>query len=124
MDKTVLVVEDEPDLAVSYERLLRRHGCRVSSVGSRQAALQAIAVAPPPELVIADLRLPDGDGLDIVRAARALPQPPPVLVVTVFASRASRRAALEAGAAAVLAKPFDAETFIRVVNDVMRAGSC
>lgn len=123
MDKAVLVVEDEADLAVSYERLLRYLGYRVTSVRSRQAALRAIA-AEAPRLVIADLRLPDGDGLDIVRAARALPNPPPVLVATVFASQASRQAAMAAGAAALLAKPFNAETFSRLVTELMKPVPC
>ena len=123
MDMTVLVVEDETDLAVSYARLLRRQGYRVTCAGSREAALQLIAEEPV-RLVIADLRLPDGDGLDIVRAARALLKPPPVLVATVFASRASRQAALAAGAGAFLVKPFDAETFNRVVNDLTKNTPC
>ena len=123
MDMTVLVVEDEADLAVSYARLLHRQGYRVTCAGSREAALQLIAEEPV-RLVIADLRLPDGDGLDIVRAARALPKPPPVLVATVFASRASRQAALAAGAGAFLVKPFDAETFNRVVNDLTKNTPC
>lgn len=123
MDQTALVVEDETDLAVSYERLLRRHGYRVTCAGSRAAALSVIA-AEPLGLVIADLRLPDGDGLDIVRAARALPNPPPVLVATVFASRTIRQAALAAGAGAFLAKPFDAETFSRLVDHLTKRLPC
>jgi DNA-binding response OmpR family regulator len=120
MDKPVLVVEDETDMAATYERLLRRQGYRVVSVGSRRAALQAIA-AEPLRLVIADLRLPDGNGLDIVRAARAVPAPPPVMVATVLASRTSRQAALAAGAAGFLAKPFGAEDFGRLVSELIEA---
>jgi DNA-binding response OmpR family regulator len=117
-DRAVLVVEDEPDLAMTYERLLRRHGYRTVSAGSRRAGLLALE-AQPVRLVIADLLLPDGDGLDIVRAACALPSPPPVLVATVLASRASRRAALAAGASAFLAKPFATEAFNRLVGDLL-----
>ena len=118
MDRPVLVVDDEEDLAVSYERLLRRQGYRVVAVGSRQAGLLAIE-AEAPRLVIADVRLPDGDGLDIVRAARALPVPPPVLVVTVLASRASYQAALAAGATAFLPKPFTTGAFSSLVRQLL-----
>jgi two-component system, OmpR family, alkaline phosphatase synthesis response regulator PhoP len=114
----ILVVEDEPDLAVTYDRLLRREGYRVVTAGSQVEGLKAIEAAPP-ALVIADLRLPDGDGLDIVRAARALPSPPPVLVATVLASRASRHAALAAGATAFLPKPFATEAFNRLVGELL-----
>ena len=70
----------------------------------------------PPALVIADLRLPAGDGLELVRAARRLPTPTPSMVVRGFASEASRMAALAAGASANLAKPFAAAAFISLVK--------
>ena len=112
----ILVVEDEADLAVTYDRLLRRQGYRVVTAASRAEGLKAIESAPP-ALVISDLRLPDGDGLDIIRAARALDPPAPVIVVTAFASRAARDAALASGATAFLAKPFPASALLRLVHD-------
>jgi DNA-binding response OmpR family regulator len=117
-NRCVLVVEDEADLVATYERLLRRHGFRVVSAGSREAGLAALAEEPP-HLLIADLRLPDGDGLDIVRAARALPTPTPVIVVSGFASNDSRDAALAAGASAVLAKPFSTDAFTKLIQSVL-----
>lgn len=112
----ILVVEDETDLAVTYDRLLRRQGYRVLTAASRVEGLQAIESAPP-ALVIADLRLSDGDGLDIIRAARARKPQVPVIVVTGFASRAARDAALASGASAFLAKPFLASALLRLVHD-------
>lgn len=118
MHHPILVVEDEADLVTTYERLLRRQGYRVVSAGTRRSGLLALE-AEPLSLVIADVRLPDGDGLDIVRAARALPIPLPVLVATGVASRAVRQAALAAGAAAFLPKPFATEAFVRLVGELM-----
>ena len=93
----VLVVEDEPDMIATYERLLRRHGYRTIAAQTRLAGLAAIEIGPP-DLLIADLALSDGDGLDVVvRASRALPRPPPVIVVSGFTSGASRHAATLAG---------------------------
>lgn len=112
----ILVVEDEADLVVTYDRLLRRQGYRVATAASRVEGLKAIESAPP-ALVIADLRLPDGDGLDIVRAARAREPRVPVIVVTAFASSAARDAALASGASAFLAKPFPAAALLRLVHD-------
>lgn len=111
----ILVVEDEADLAVTFDRLLRREGYRVTTAGSRGAGLQSIESAPP-ALVIADLRLPDGDCLDIVRAARACDPKVPVIVVTAFASGAARDAAIASGASAFLAKPFSASALVRLVH--------
>jgi len=105
VESRVLVVDDEEDLVASYERLLRRRGYRVIARGSRLDGL-AIIAQEPLVLVISDLRLPDGDGLDVVRAARRAPTPVPAIVVTGFGTAATRQAALAAGAFAYLAKPF------------------
>ncbi len=113
----IAVVEDELDLRVTYERLLRRAGYRVVTAGSRAEGLSLLKQAAPPSLVISDLRLSDGDGLDIVRAARTLDRPVPVIVVTAFATAAAREAALAAGASAFLAKPFVASALLRLVCD-------
>ena len=110
----VLVVEDEIDLVATYERLLRRHGYRVVSARSREAGLAALKEERP-HLLIADLRLPDGDGLDVVRAARALPTPTPVIVVSGFASNDSRAAALHAHNVVYEAQP-KAKTTVRTAQ--------
>ena len=118
MERPILVVDDEADLVTTYERLLRRQGYRVLSARTCRAAL-AVIQAEPLDLVIADLRLPDGDGLDVVRAARALRAPPLVLVASGLPTRMDRQAALAAGAAAFLAKPFSIDAFIRLVDELL-----
>jgi len=115
---SILVVDDEVDLVRTYERLLRRQGYRVVSVGSRDAGLLAVQ-AEALRLVITDLRLPDGDGLDIVRAARAVTPPLPVLVATVLGSPVVRDACLAAGASAFLTKPFSVVTLVNAVHDLL-----
>ena len=117
----ILVVDDEVDLVASYERLLRRKGFQIVSAGSRGEGLTLVACEPL-ALVITDLRLPDGDGLDLVRAARRLPTPTPSMVVTGFASEASRTASMAAGASAFLAKPFAAASFTSLVERALRDG--
>jgi DNA-binding response OmpR family regulator len=118
MAHPILVVDDEADLVTTYERLLRRQGYRVLSAGTCRGGL-AVVRAEPLGLVIADLRLPDGDGLEVVRAARALSMPPPVLVATALASGAARQAALDAGASAFLVKPFATAVFSRLVSELL-----
>lgn len=113
--KRVLVVDDEGDFLATYERLLRRAGYEVLTARSRAAGLTAMADGHP-HLVISDLRLPDGDGLDLVRAARAASDPPAVIVVTGYPSAEIRQAALRAGAAAFLAKPFAAAALLAAIH--------
>jgi DNA-binding NtrC family response regulator len=115
---SILVVDDEADLLATYERLLRRHGYRVIPAGTRRCALDAIS-SQRLALVVSDLRLPDGDGLDVVRAARALTPGPPVIVVTGFPSPAAQRLAMEAGAAAFVAKPFSVPSFSALVERLL-----
>jgi len=114
-----LVVDDEADLVASYERLLRRQGYRVVATGTLREGL-AMVTRGPLALVITDLRLPDGDGLEIVRTARRPPAPVPVLVVTGFGSKESRAGALAAGASAYLSKPFTVSTFAELVEQTVR----
>jgi two-component system response regulator PilR (NtrC family) len=111
----ILVVDDEVDLVSTYERVLGRRGCRVISGGSRCAAL-ALLERQPLLLLVTDVRLPDGDGLDLVRAVRQLPHPPPAIVVTGFGNRT---AALAAGAAAYLSKPLALSAFAALVEDTL-----
>ena len=122
MDR-ILVVDDEPDLVATYERLLQRKGYRVVSAGSCRDGL-VVVEREPLSLVLTDMRLPDGDGLTIVRAARrTIPSPTPALVVTGFASEAGRAAAVAAGASGYLAKPFGASDLVSLVETTLAGGS-
>jgi CheY-like chemotaxis protein len=118
MPPLVLVVDDEADLIATYERVLRRQGHQVVAALTREQALQTLH-SRSFALVIADLRLPDGDGLDVVRAARAAQDPTPAIVVTGYPSEAHRRQATAAGAAAFIAKPFSIVEFVNLVNRVV-----
>ncbi len=114
----ILVVEDEPDMAVTYERVLRRAGHRVVTAVSCAEGIRLLESVRP-RLVISDLRLPDGDGLEIIRAARKLDPAPPVIAVTAFALRTTRQAALDSGAQAFLAKPFNMAKLLNLVDDLV-----
>ena len=114
----VLVLDDEADMRVSYERLLRRLGYGVIQAGSRRDGL-IVVQREPLSMLVSDIRLRDGSGLDVVAAARAAPVPVPAIVVTGFLSPQSERAALESGAAGFLVKPFTATDFTTLVGRVL-----
>jgi DNA-binding NtrC family response regulator len=116
--RLILLVDDEGDLAATCERLLRRRGHTVVTVGSRAAGLAALTGAAP-ALLVADVRLPDGDGLDVVRAAAAMSPRVPAVVMTGRASELGRVAARTAGAVAYLPKPFTADSFAGLVDRVL-----
>jgi DNA-binding response OmpR family regulator len=116
----ILIVEDERDLATTCERLLRRHGWNVVIATSRETALSILRRDPRPVLAIVDRQLADGDGLDVLRAARA--RQTPVIMVTGYGSVATRRLALEEGAPGFLAKPFSAQELLELVRTIVGDG--
>ena len=103
---SVLVVEDETDLLATYRRLFTRGGFRVVTAATCAAGLEALQQGPFTAAIV-DVRLPDGDGLRIVRTAKEGAPRTPTIVVTGYPSPHARSAALDAGAAAFIAKPFD-----------------
>ena len=111
----VLIVEDEADLAQTCARLLRRRGHKVSTATTQAAALEALA-GRASSLVVCDVRLPDGDGLEVVRAAKRLRPPVPAIVMTAQSSTTGRQQALASGADAYLMKPFSVAAFAALVE--------
>jgi DNA-binding NtrC family response regulator len=111
----VLVVDDESDLAESCARLLRRRGYRVVTAHSYVTGQAALSQTSP-ALLVSDVRLPDGDGLDLVRAAGARHPPVPAIVISGYLSEANQIAARDAGAVAFLSKPFSNDLFSRAVD--------
>jgi CheY-like chemotaxis protein len=122
MPRSILIVDDETDLAATCARLLRRRGYGVVAAASRAEGLAALA-GDQHDLVVADLRLRDGDGLDVLRAARALSSSRPVIVITGFASDRTRQEAFAAGAAAFLSKPFSLVEFASLVERLLGPGA-
>lgn len=101
----VLVVEDDPDIAALLARELRGLGHTVDQVGLAEEALLA-ARACDYALLIIDLGLPDGDGLDLVRELRRRAIAAPILVLTARRKVEDRVVGLGSGADDYLVKPF------------------
>ena len=112
----ILVVDDEHDLAMTCQRLLTRGGWQVVTVGTCGAALAALTAGAPPVLAIVDRHLPDGDGLDVLRAARD--RGARVIVISGETSQSHRDTTLAEGAAGFLGKPFTARQFLDLVHVV------
>ena len=110
----VLVVDDEPDLLTLYELSLLREGHEVetaASVGEAWDLLQQRRFS----LVITDMRLPDGAGLELLHRLERNRRPEKVIVVTAFGSAENAVEALKAGAFDYLTKPVDLRQFRSVV---------
>lgn len=102
----LLLVEDSSRLRELLTEAVHEAGWRIDAVGALQDAETAVAVAPY-DLFLIDLGLPDGDGLDLIRALRRSGVETPVLVLTARGAVDERIAGLDAGADDYLVKPFN-----------------
>ena len=115
----VLLVEDDPAIAEPLARALGREGYQVRPHGTGQGAIEDIAGT---DLVVLDLGLPDMDGLDVARRARADGKTFPILILTARAEEVDMVVGLDAGADDYVTKPFRlAELLARVRAQVRRA---
>jgi len=101
---SVLIVEDEQAIVRFLRTALEADGLRVYDAGTLQRGLLEAATRKP-DLVILDLGLPDGDGIDFIRDLRQWSQMP-VLVLSARIEESDKIAALDAGADDYLSKPF------------------
>lgn len=113
----ILVVDDEPGIRDVCRLYLEREGFAVDEAGSMGAAVAAME-RNRPALVILDLMLPDGDGLDLCR--RLVEEGLPVVVLTARADEADRVLGLELGADDYVVKPFSPRELVARVRAVLR----
>ncbi len=100
-----LVVEDTRILGRLIASTLRELGCEIESSPRYGHALRRLETGCA-DLAIIDIYLPDGSGIDLVKAARKLPEPPAIIVLTADARPATIEKAKAAGADVVMTKPF------------------
>ncbi len=118
----LLVVEDREPLRRMLVRALSGEGYLVEAASDLAAARALLAAGERIDLVLSDLMLPDGSGLDVlalVRARSSPHPPPPVVVLTGFGSVAAAVAAMKLGAADFLEKPVDLERLFRLVASLV-----
>jgi two-component system, cell cycle response regulator DivK len=102
--------------------VLELDGYEVIGAGSMADAERAIAQERP-SLIVLDLQLPDGDGLDLARRLKASPETEwyPILACTAGAMKGDQERALAAGCDAYLSKPIDTREFSALVASMLRA---
>jgi two-component system, NtrC family, response regulator PilR len=111
----ILVADDELSMREYLDLLLTRAGYTVTLASSEPEALSLLE-ARPVDLVVSDMRLGKGSGMSVLRAARSLPHPPEVILITAFGTPASAVEAMRAGAYDYICKPFDNEELLLLVQ--------
>jgi response regulator RpfG family c-di-GMP phosphodiesterase len=114
----ILVVDDEPQIREIVAAALRREGFRVTCRASAKEALADLA-AGPVELLVTDLKMPEMNGLDLIRAAKLVAPSIGSVLITAFASTETAVSALRSGADDYLMKPFGLDDLRRVVDRVL-----
>jgi DNA-binding NtrC family response regulator len=110
----ILVVDDEPSARSTLALLLRKRGHRVSEAERVSDAVRALAEQIF-ELVVTDLRMPDGTGLDVLRAVKAHASETDVILLTAYAGWESAKEAMQLGAFDYLEKGREPdELFVRI----------
>ncbi|RGE45947.1 sigma-54-dependent Fis family transcriptional regulator [Comamonas testosteroni] len=116
---SILVVDDEPDLRTLYELTLLREGYRVETAGTVQEAQEQLQQRHF-DVMISDMRLPDGSGMQLLVQLREQSRPERCIVMTAYGSAENAVEALRTGAFDYLTKPVDLRQFRQVVASAIQ----
>jgi DNA-binding response OmpR family regulator len=115
---TILVVEDETSIASFVAAYLKNAGYAVRTASTAQAAIGEIASAAP-ALIVLDLNLPDGDGVELCRSIRKSSDVP-ILMLTARDEDVDKIIGLEVGADDYMTKPFNPRELVARVKSILR----
>ena len=118
----VLIADDEDGVRAGLVAMCMAGGHRTAEAASGRETLER-AEALEPDLVLLDLRMPDGDGLSILPALAALPAPPVVVILSGHADVRTAVQAMKLGAATVLEKPIDPPTLREALDRALEGRS-
>jgi DNA-binding NtrC family response regulator len=117
----ILLIDDDPGLSEVIELLLVREGYAVKRAGTVRGGIESVREAQI-ELVITDLKLPDGTGLNVIAAIHATHPQMPIIMITSYSSIESAIGALRAGAFDYVIKPFDNDELLHAVARALAEG--
>ncbi|MCG8611375.1 MAG: sigma 54-interacting transcriptional regulator, partial [Pseudomonadales bacterium] len=122
MKKRVLLVEDSQSLAAVYQSYLDEKGLFIAHVETGKEAMIRILQSPP-DLLILDLKLPDMNGMDVLRHINENGVPTQVIVITAHGSVDIAVDAMQNGAFDFLVKPFDGKRLVVTVQNALEHGA-
>jgi two-component system, OmpR family, KDP operon response regulator KdpE len=120
-DARVLVVDDEPQIVRGLRVVLQNAGYRVEEATTRREALDALSFRPPDAIVL-DLLLPDGNGVEVTTDIRRWSRVP-IVVLSAVGDEQQKVRALDAGADDYVTKPFGTEELLARLRAVLRRRS-
>ncbi|MCB9025894.1 MAG: sigma-54-dependent Fis family transcriptional regulator [Bdellovibrionaceae bacterium] len=118
-NQRILVVDDETSLRTALFRALDQRGYQVITAGSKAEAFKMCQVDRPFDLVLVDLKLPDGDGLELMTELKSVHPHTTFIVLTGFATIEVAVEATRRGAYHFITKPFNLDEVLNIVNKVL-----
>jgi DNA-binding NtrC family response regulator len=115
MQEEVLVVDDEPQMLIAINETLRRQGHSITTAGSAREALCRLREKHY-DLVLTDVRMPEMNGLDLLKKVKASTPQTPVVLLTAYGTIQNAVDAMKHGAFDYLLKPFSSESLESVVR--------
>lgn len=119
----ILIVDDEPNILTAVEFLLTRNGFKVEKANDAHEALDIIERFQP-NIAILDVMMPEIDGFELARRIRSTPTYEDIRIIflTAKGTEKDRWAGYASGGEVYLTKPFDNETLIEVVSEIVAFG--
>jgi DNA-binding response OmpR family regulator len=119
-NKTMLVVDDDPDLRPAMEIRLRANGYDTALAATALSGI-AEAISEKPDLIILDLGLPGGDGFAVIERLKQIPLLAmiPIVVVSARDARVNQERALKAGASVFLQKPIENAQLLAIIRQAL-----
>jgi DNA-binding response OmpR family regulator len=123
MTKRILVVDDEPNIVLSLEFLMRRAGFEVEVARDGREALAALE-GEPPDLLLLDVMMPEFDGFEVCEKIRARPEwaSTKIVMLTARGREAERERGMTLGADAYVTKPFSTRDLVERIKRLLGTG--
>jgi DNA-binding response OmpR family regulator len=122
MAKKILIVDDEPNIVISLEFLMKKEGFEVAVAGDGEEALAKVATFGP-DLMLLDVMMPKKSGFEVCEALRADPARAGLLIVMLTAKGRDTEVAkgIALGADAYVTKPFSTKELVAKVKEMLAA---
>lgn len=117
----ILIIDDDDQLRMSFERLLKEEGYMVRNAPSGEAGLSQIR-SRVPDLVILDMRLPGMNGLETFKRIHEIEPKLPVIIMTAYGTTETAIEATKLGAFDYILKPFDIPEMLGIISQALEAG--
>ena len=118
---TILIVDDDDQLRLSFHKLLAEEGYTVESAAAGEAAVKKVEKKVP-DLVILDMRLPGMNGLETFRSIHRMEPKLPVIIMTAYGTTENAIEATKLGAFDYVLKPFEVPAMLTVIRQAPEAG--